>query len=117
MFTFNGTAGQRITTEVLGVGASNIRIVAPNGMVLASRSSQGTIEEDGVGLPVTGLYKILGDQPGTSVGTVTTKAWLTTTNPTIVIPLTGATTTRNVAQGGQKRVVHLHRQHRSAGHR
>ena len=101
VFTFNGTAGQRITTEVLGVGASNIRIVAPNGMVLASRSSQGTIEEDGVGLPVTGLYKILGDQPGTSVGTVTAKAWLTTANPTIVIPLTGAATTRNVAQGGQ----------------
>lgn len=73
-YTFSGTAGQTVSVGItaITIPSSDVKILQPNGTVLASKSGVSTPDAvDTVVLPVSGAYAIFVDPVSTYTGNMT----------------------------------------------
>ena len=104
LFTFAGTAGQRVsmnvTTDAFLVKTT---LVAPDGTVVggASYGGQGTFFVDVRTLPQTGNYTIVADPQNTYTGTVTISLFSVPPDPTTTTTIGGTPVTLTTTTPGQ----------------
>ncbi|MFF2953379.1 pre-peptidase C-terminal domain-containing protein [Kitasatospora sp. NPDC057965] len=108
VWTFNGTAGQRVSVGLSDGTITDIAarasLLKPDGSVLSTSYCAPACVFDTAALPTTGVYKLVFAPEGNRVGSLTAKLWTVPTDVTAALPLDGTSSALTTTVPGQNGV-------------